>query len=178
MARYALTDRFVHNAKPSAGRAEYFDATTRGLALRVSVAGKSWCFHYTADGIRKRLTLGTYPATSLAKARSLAIDAKGLVEEGKDPTPTSGDTLQVIGDEYLAREGSRLRTAQERHRTFNRLVYPTLGSVQTEAIRRVDIVRLLDKIEDDNGPVMADKTLAFLSRLFSWHASRTEFRSP
>ena len=51
--------------------------------------------------------------------------------------------------------------------------------MQIDAIRRTDIVRLLDSIEDENGPVMADKTLAFLSKLFSWHASRSdEFRSP
>jgi integrase len=59
------------------------------------------------------------------------------------------------------------------------LVYPTLGGVQIDAIKRTDIVRLLDKIEDERGPVMADKTLAILSKLFSWHASRSdEFRSP
>jgi integrase len=38
---------------------------------------------------------------------------------------------------------------------------------------------LLDQIEDERGPVMADKTLALLSKVFSWHASRSdEFRSP
>jgi integrase len=64
-------------------------------------------------------------------------------------------------------------------RAFNRLVYPKLGNTQIDAIRRTDIVRLLDSIEDDNGPVMADKVLAFLSKVFSWHASRSdEFRSP
>ena len=70
MARFALTDRFIHNAKPRAGRMEYFDETTRGLALRVSPAVKSWCFHYTTRGTRKRLTLGTYPATSLQGSRT------------------------------------------------------------------------------------------------------------
>jgi hypothetical protein len=28
-------------------------------------------------------------------------------------------------------------------------------------VTRTDIVRLLDKIEDNNGPVMADRTLAY-----------------
>jgi integrase len=179
MARFNLTDRFVHHAKPTAGRTEFFDNSTRGLALRIAATGaKSWCFHYTSAGLRKRLTLGTYPATSLAQARTLAFDARALIEEGKDPTPIQADTLQAVCEEYLEREGQRLRTGQERRETFERLVYPALGPMQIDAIRRVDIVRLLDKIEDENGPVMADKTLAFLSRLFSWHASRTEFRSP
>jgi integrase len=181
MARFALTDRFVQNAKSREGQAEYFDETTRGLALRVSKGAKAWCFHYTTSGTRKRLTLGTYPATSLSKARTLATEAKGLLEAGEDPSTitAAAETLKAICEEYLSREGPRLRTAQERQKTFNRLVYPTLGAVKIDAIRRTDIVRLLDKIEDERGPVMADKVLALLSKVFSWHASRSdEFRSP
>src|SRR5262249_32908122 len=138
--------------------------------------------HYTAGGTRKRLTLGTYPATSLSKARTLAIEAKGLLEAGKDPSAVrsaSENTVEAICEEYLAREGRKLRTADERKRAFKRLVYPKLGRTQIDAIRRTDIVRLLDRIEDENGPVMADKVLKFLSKVFSWHASRSdEFRSP
>jgi integrase len=38
---------------------------------------------------------------------------------------------------------------------------------------------LLDRIEDQNGPVMADRTLAIARRIMNWHASRSdEFRSP
>ena len=181
MARFALTDRFVQNAKSREGQSEYFDDTTRGLALRVSKGAKAWCFHYTTSGTRKRLTLGTYPATTLSKARTLATEARGLLEAGEDPRTitAAAESLKAICEEYLSREGSKLRTAQERQKTFNRLVYPTLGTMKIDAIRRTDIVRLLDKIEDERGPVMADKTLALLSKVFSWHASRSdEFRSP
>jgi integrase len=149
--------------------------------LRVSKGAKAWCFHYTTSGTRKRLTLGTYPATTLSKARTLATEARGLLEAGEDPRTitAAAESLKAICEEYLSREGSKLRTAQERQKTFNRLVYPTLGTVKIDAIRRTDIVRLLDKIEDERGPVMADKTLALLSKVFSWHASRSdEFRSP
>ena len=181
MARFALTDRFVQNAKSRDRQSEYFDDTTRGLALRVSKGAKAWCFHYTTSGTRKRLTLGTYPATTLSKARTLATEARGLLEAGDDPRTitAAAESLKAICEEYLSREGSKLRTAQERQKTFNRLVYPILGAKKIDAIRRSDIVRLLDKIEDERGPVMADKTLALLSKVFSWHASRSdEFRSP
>jgi len=179
MARFELTDRFIRNAKPRLGRTEFFDEAVRGLSLRVSETGvKSFCFHYTAGGTRKRLTLGTYPSMGLAKARGLATEARGELEAGRSPHPTTADTLKAICEEYLAREGPRLRTVGERLATFERLVYPTLGVRPIDAIRRIDIARLLDEIEDERGPVMADKTLAFLSRLFSWHASRTEFKSP
>jgi integrase len=54
-----------------------------------------------------------------------------------------------------------------------------LGPRQIEEIRRSDIIRLLDKIAAERGPSMADLTLAFLRRILSWHASRSDdFRSP
>jgi integrase len=46
-------------------------------------------------------------------------------------------------------------------------------------VKRSDIVRLLDRIEDENGASMADHVLAYLRRIFNWHASRADdYRSP
>jgi hypothetical protein len=62
---------------------------------------------------------------------------------------------------------------------LERLVYPSLGSRQIDDIRRSDVARLLDRIADENGPRMADTTLAFIRRIMNWHASRSDdFRSP
>src|SRR5882724_5726408 len=71
MPKVALTDRFVAGAKPdSTGRTDYFDAGTKGLALRVSDGAKTWTYHFTSPkyGKRARLKIGTYPALSLARA--------------------------------------------------------------------------------------------------------------
>ena len=69
--------------------------------------------------------------------------------------------------------------SSERRKAFVRLIYPTLGSRQIDDIRRRDIVNLLDKIEDVNGPRMAHVVLAYISKLFTWHAGRDDnFRSP
>jgi integrase len=58
-------------------------------------------------------------------------------------------------------------------------VFPVLGARQIEEIKKSDIVKLLDRIEDENGPVMADRTLAYLRKVFNWHATRSDdFRSP
>jgi integrase len=46
-------------------------------------------------------------------------------------------------------------------------------------VKRSDVVRLLDRIEDSSGARMADLTLAYLRRIFNWHATRDDdFRSP
>lgn len=66
-----------------------------------------------------------------------------------------------------------------RKATLERLVYPTLGDRPINDIRRSEIVRLLDTIEDESGPAAADKTLAFIRRVLNWHASRSDdFRTP
>jgi integrase len=80
---------------------------------------------------------------------------------------------------YLELEGSKLRSAAWRTSILDRLVLPQLGDRQVRDIRRSDIVRLLDQIEQKNGPVAADRSLAILSRVFNWYAIRDEdFKSP
>jgi integrase len=74
----------------------------------------------------------------------------------------------------------KLRSAEERLKTFERQVYPKkIANRQIDEIRRTELVKLLDKIEDNGGARMAHVTLAYLSRVSNWHASRDDtFRSP
>ena len=63
--------------------------------------------------------------------------------------------------------------------TFNRLVRPAIGEKSIYDIKRRDIVAMLDGIEDQNGPVMADRTLAHLRKSFNWWTVQDEdFKSP
>src|SRR5262245_15886080 len=112
MPRIMLTDKFCSAAKPLRGaRTDYLDETVSGLALRVTANGhRSWSFCCTSprDGKWARATIGTYPATSLAAARGLAIEAKGHVEGGNDPRimlagqATAGMTVAALVEAYLA----------------------------------------------------------------------------
>lgn len=107
--------------------------------------------------------------------------SKAALEAGRDPRSALAkpETLKAICEEWAEREGAGLRTGEGRKATLERLVYPTLGDRPIGDIGRRDIVRLLDRIEDQSGPVMADQTLAFIRRVFSWYASRSDdFRSP
>lgn len=110
----------------------------------------------------------------------------GEVTKGGDPladqrkaAQAAENTLRSIAEEFLTREGAKLRSHRQQKLTLERLVYPKLGARPIDDIRRSDIVRLLDKIADENGPVQADVTLAFLRRIMNWHARRSDdFRSP
>jgi integrase len=176
-----LTDRFCDRAKAHHAQTDYFDETVPGLALRVSASGrKTWTLHFTSpgEGKRARLTLGTYPATSLGSARTQALHARSEVEAGRDPrSGADDDTFKAICEEHLRR--TTIRSKAFNARTLERLVYPKIGARQIGDIKRSEIIRLLDKIEDERGPVMADKTLGIVRRIMNWHASRSDdFRSP
>jgi len=89
------------------------------------------------------------------------------------------NTLKAICEEYIKGDGKKLRSAGWREQVLERLVYPELGAKQIGDIKRSDIVRLLDKIEDENGATMADRTLAIVRKVMNWHVSRSDdFLSP
>src|SRR6516162_5542802 len=79
----------------------------------------------------------------------------------------------------MAREGAKMRTAGWQKGVLDRHVYPTLGARPIGEIRRSEIVRLLDQIEEGSGPAMATQTLAIIRKVMNWHATRSDdFLSP
>jgi integrase len=182
MPKRQLTDRFCVGAKARDGepQTDYFDTQCSGLALRVSKWGhKSWTLHYTLGGKRKRLTFGAYPVISLASARTRADEAKAAIGVGRNPQTIANETLQAICELYLAREGNKLRNTKWRKSILDRHVYPTLGARPIAEIKRSEIVRLLDHIEEKSGPAMATQTLSLIRKIMNWHATRSDdFLSP
>jgi integrase len=186
-----LTANFIKIAvaEPGKERSVYWDVTMPGFGLVVTSSGaRSFVYQYRANGKSRRFTLDGKLA--LADARKEARKRMGEVAKGSDPveerrrqiatnkTATSG-TLEFVAREYFRREGRRIRTMAEREATFERLVFPKLGAQPINEIRRVDLSRLFDQIEDQRGPVMANQTLAFLRRVFNWHAARSDdFSNP
>ena len=86
MPKLELSDRFIATLKPQEIAADYFDSKARGLNLRVTPTGvKAWSVMFTSpkDGKRARLSLGTYPATPLAKARALALRLAAMSRPGQ-----------------------------------------------------------------------------------------------
>src|SRR5262249_21757665 len=134
----------------------------------------------------RRMTPPPPGPPTLTAARSWAKKVVGQIADGRDPLKEKQDAasaginnLKAICEEYLEREGGKLRTADDRRATFERLIYPKLGSQPIDQIKRSEIVRLLDKIEDERGPRMASLALAYLRKVMNWHATRDDdFLSP
>jgi integrase len=185
--RTRLTPASVRKARAekNADRTIFWDTKTSGFGLQVTAAGhKSFVIQYRAKGRSRRMAINGVLGLEAARKRARAL--LGEVAHDRDPLgerradiARERDTFQAIAESYFVREGKKLRTVEKRRRTLARLVYPAIGSRPIADIRRSDIVRLLDDIEDENGPVMADQTLAFVRKVMNWHASRSdEFRSP
>lgn len=188
MAR-ALTDLALRKMKPGATRREIPDAGQRGLYFVLQPSGRSsFCVRYRFAGKPRKLTLQA--GIGLAAARKEAAAALYAVHEGKDPATNKvraraearaagADTLEAIVAEFVRRESPRLRSARKWQRDLERVVLPVLGRRLIADIGRRDIVRLLDKIEDDSGASAADITLSIIRRVMNWHAARSDdFRSP
>jgi integrase len=189
MGRQRLTAKFVENAKPGSVRQEIPDST--GLYLLLQPSGhRSWAVRYRVNGKPAKHTIGAWPAVSLHDARVAAADALRQVKLGNDPAKARQDakvkadaakanTLTAVCENYLKREGPKLRTRDQRVSILRRQIYPELGDKLIGSIKRSDLVALFDKIEDENGARAADVALAILRRIFHWHALRDDdFASP
>jgi integrase len=183
--RAKLTPAFCAKAAPIGKSVVYWDEQLPGFGLRVHPSGaRAWVVQYRAKRIVRRMTLNF--VLPLDKARREASKLLGNVASGGDPlqerraeASRAANTLRYVAEEYLRREGKKLRRLDRRRRIFERLIYPALGSRPIMDIRRRDIVALLDDIDEQNGAVMADHTWQALRRVLNWHALRDEtFRSP
>jgi integrase len=181
-----MTNISIAALKPRAERYEISDPQQRGLRVTVHPGGtKTFVVRYRYGGRPKKLTLAA--GITLEQARKLAGDAMFEVARGNDPAAqkaeakaaAQSDTVRAICEEFLTREGGKMRSADKYQRILQRLVYPELGGKPIGCVRRRDVVRLLDKIEDENGPAQATIVLAIVRRIFAWHAARSDdFNSP
>lgn len=85
-----------------------------GLVISCGLSGKlSWVYRYRFDKKQKRLTLGSYPALSLAEARAKTIDCVRALECGEDPRYASEIdgliTIEHCRDEWLKNRLPELR---------------------------------------------------------------------
>jgi integrase len=190
--RVSLTDRFVASAKAvGAPQADYFDEGSPGLALRVSKGGrKTWTYIFTSpkDDRRARLTIGAYPAISLAAARGRALEARGYLEEKppRDPrdvwaAETAGAmTVRVLIESYLSKHvRPNRRSAVETERRFARNVTPIIGDLKVADLHRRDINRVVDPVLARGSPVEGARTFEDVRALLRWAARRGDLdRNP
>ena len=164
------------------------DTEVKGfIARRLPSGTVTYGYRYRDRGSRQRwLPLGLHGSITPDQARELAKQRAGEVASGRDPgleraegRTAAASTVDALLDDFLVRHvRGKLRSANEIERTFDVYVRPRLGGKSIYNLRRSDIVELLDQIEDKNGPVMADRALAYVRKAFNWQATRDDSFTP
>ena len=116
--RVRLTPAFVAKAKAAEGaeRTLYWDEAMAGFGLMVTPGGhKSFVYQYRAGRRSRRMAFKF--ELGLERARKEVRKAFGLVAGGNDPLAdrrkneaSAENALKSIAQEYLTREGGRLRS--------------------------------------------------------------------
>jgi hypothetical protein len=202
VSKKPLTAIAVAKARAGAERREIPDGGCRGLYLIVQPSGvKSWALRYRSRGRPVKFTLGTVlspgkePANtpaidtplSLAAARELATKTLREVAAGHDPAvakrkrreeqhAAAADTFASVAEEFLRREGPRLRTFSQRKADLG-LLYKPLGQLPLPEIKRAMFTREFDRIEDQRGPVRANRVQTAVKALLNWYGGRSDYVS-
>jgi integrase len=182
-----LTAGFAKDAVVESGaeRTVYWDEKQPGFGLMVTERGhRSWVVQYRARHRSRRMTLDF--VLSLEEARKQAKAILGAVARGEDPVTdrrravdAERHALRTVVDDYFNRESKKLRSANKRRGALDQHVLPKLGGWSIYDIKRSDLQKLLDEIEDRTSAARADQVLSFIRRVFNWFAARSDdFRSP
>src|SRR3974390_1252959 len=177
---------------PAAGNAiTYFAGATiqgakapRGFGVRVTASGaRAFILNYRLRGREHRYTIGAWPDWTALRAVREARLLRQRVDRGENPlddrapAPEQITIVKVLDDflsRYLRNKERSLRSADQIESAFDRLVKPRIGKLGIYDVRRSHVAEMLDWIEDERGPVMADRTRAYLRKAFSWYAERDD----
>ena len=182
MAPVGLTDRRVA-ALPTPTleqrQCDHWDPAMRGFGVRVSYGGKkAFVVRYRVNRRLRRLTLGPYPDLSLADARRKARMIMGDVAHGDDPAHDKqarrdAETFKGLAKAYLEVAEKRHRSWKEEKRIIDKDLLPEFGLRLLVDVRRRDVRELVEAIaRKRNAPVMANRTLGVLSRMFNFALDR------
>ena len=183
--RRTLSDKQIA-ALPRKAKPYFFpDCELPKHGLRVRPTGPASYTVIVRDpyGKQKWVTIGSTAEMKIAEARERARTVIKRVEAGLEPfepPPTKPDTVAAVAANWLHRhvEKNKLRTAGEIRRIIDRYILPHIGDRDFVGLRRSDIARLLDHIEDHHGARTADTVRATLRSIATWVATATTTTSP
>jgi integrase len=187
--RQDLTDAVIAALPRRSATYLHPDPGSVGLGIRVrprsSTASNSFVVVVRDTyGRQKWVTIGKTDVMTIEQARVKARDVIARVKKGEqpfEPPPVKPDTVADVTANWLKRhvEKEGLRTADEIRRLLDVYVLPHWRDCIFVEIKRSDITKLLDAIEDDHGAFAADAVLTVLRSIANWFAKRDDdYRTP
>lgn len=153
-----------------------------GLFLIVQPSGvKSWAWRGRISGEPRKLTLGRYPAHSLADAHEWASALTRQRDGGIDPLAErerkakvdaaaahlATFTVDVAFNAYMDGEGASRKSAGEKRRLYDACFKPALGSMSLHAVDR-SAVEAVIAAKHKTHPTSANRLVSLAKRFFRW----------
>ena len=192
MAKIAkkLTDTEIKSTKPTDKEINLFDGD--GLILRIAPLSKggkkNWYFRYAVPVSKKRtkMSLGTYPHLTLARARALRDEYLSLLANGINPQvhntqkanalkDATEHTFQAVAkkwlDDKVKTSGISQDHANDIWRSLERNIFPTLGDTPIKEIRPKMLKQHLDPIEKRGVLETLRRIISRLNEIFRYAAT-------
>jgi integrase len=179
--RRTLSDKGVAALKPRAKTFAFPDPQLVGHYVRVHASGARAFVAVARDHSGKQIwhTVGSADVLKIDDAREQAREIIKRIKAGLPPLespPVKPDSFKAVAENWLKRHvvAKQLRSEREIRRSLEMYVYPHWAGRDFISIKRSDVAKLLDQIEDRNGSRMADLVLAFVRGIAHWFASRDD----
>jgi len=178
-AKVKMSAQWLKAIKVTGERQEFSDSGTRGLHLTVWPSGViSWTFRYRFEQKVYTLTLGQYPAVSLADARAKLALAQVALADGRNPKvadstgkpKTVADLLKRFVAEKVDTD-LKPKTAHEYRRLIDAKLIPALGGKAVNGLMMEHVTGFYDR-ERRAAPTQAAAAVRVLRSAMSWAAER------
>jgi len=180
MATVKLTKRTVDSLKPPhKGFSLVWDTELGGFGLRVMASRlKTYILDYRdKHGRQHRIKLVRHGVMTAEEARELAKDKLAEIRKGKDPlaereAARGAATFRTLAEEYIASRCADKRSGAEDARIIRAELLPHWGRKLAADIRRREVMQLGEEIKRRGAPIMANRTLSVVRRLYNWGIDR------
>ena len=160
-------------------------AKADGGGLTFTLSAKrtaTWVLRYRFGGKPRELTIGRYPEITLARARELATDARGKVQQGKDVARekqqarierAAAKSFRQLAIDYMERAFPVLaaNTTKQRRHHIEDIIIPKLGSLAARDVTTADVVALIETVGRRSKNV-AELVFTAMSEIFKHGVAR------
>ncbi|WP_211453226.1 tyrosine-type recombinase/integrase [Collimonas antrihumi] len=178
-----LSDTRIKALKPKAGRYPVSDGG--GLILEVMPSGsKIWRYRYSLNAKRQApVTIGNYPAVSLADARERARHYTEIVAAGVSPIADAKrdrgaskalNSVREFADFwYIAEIASKSESYRNStRRQLDKDIFPAIGNKALSDVNAGDVLAICDRIKGRGSPQAALVTRNVIKRMYEYAVSR------
>lgn len=175
-----LTQKAIDATKPDVKPQRLYDAG--GLYLEIAPSGgRWWRFKYRFEGKAKLLSLGVFPAVTLAKARSRRNALRELLADGVDPGEKRKaekrealgreiNSFEFVAREWYAKQATKwtARHADDVLRRLERNLFPDLGGEPVAEVTAPKLLAAARKVEGRGAHDLAHRMVGVAGQVFRY----------